>query len=130
MKKRVHRLLVTILTLAMAVSPLSGVFAGQVMAASSEDAGCADMQHDMHSPEQMADMQDTAPSDSHDCGQDCKGSCCDGACSACTHAAPALASAMTALRCISNTLPTVTPLYGFTERLTAPPFRPPVSLQS
>jgi len=130
MNKRARRLLVAILTLAMAISPLGGAFAGQAMTASSGNTDCADMQHDMHAPEQMAGMQDAAPGDSHDCNQDCKDSCCDGACSTCTHAAPALASAMTALHCTSNTLPNVTPLYGVTERLTAPPFRPPVSLQS
>ena len=131
MKKQMHKLLLVIVALALALSPLRGALALPVSAAADDMVHCAQMKNGMHSPDHMADMQDsTADNSVHECDQGCDGDCCDGACNTCAHGAIALSSPITVSSQNPNNSLTTVLSYGVSGRTVHPPFRPPISLQS
>jgi hypothetical protein len=133
MRHRTHRLLLILLTLALAVAPLRGAWAAadiSPVTASDGSAHCAQMQHG--TPEQ-ADTQtarDTIIKDSGPCTHDCDGSCCDGACNACVHVTPAIPDNTILLSGSTAGTPGTTPPQLFPERPAIPLLHPPASSRS
>ena len=141
MNRRIHRILLVIVALALAVSPLRGALAVPLMAAADDATHCVQMQDDMQSPDHMDGMQatnagnsdpdtlDPGNSDSG-CDQGCGGNCCDGACNACAHGALALLNTVTVSIDTHANLLNITLPHTFSGRTVHPPFRPPISLLS
>jgi hypothetical protein len=130
MSRLTYRILLVIVAAALALSPLRGVLALPVSAA-NDTSHCVQMQNGMHSPDQLAGMQDTTADNSdHDCEQGCGGDCCDGACNACAHGSAALSSVIAVTSDIHNSTLNLTVSYGVPGRTVHPPFRPPIFLSA
>ncbi len=127
MNTRAQKILLFVVALALAISPLRGVLAMTATDAAGTEAHCAQMQDDAHAGHAMADMQDGA-APGHGGAHDCDGECCNDACNSCTHGSIALS---TAVVIASETLHTEL-LHGipdsFPGRSIHPLFRPPISL--
>ena len=141
MNRRIHRFLLVIVALALAVSPLRGALAVPQMAAADDATHCVQMQDGMQLPDHRDGMQATnagnSDSDNSDhgnsdqgCDQDCGGNCCDGACNACAHGALALLNTVTVSTDTHANPLKITLPYTFSGRTVHPPFRPPISLLS
>ena len=131
MNKRIYKILLVIITSALALAPLRGVLALPVIAAADDTSHCDQMQNGMHSRDQLAGIQDSTTDDSdHGCDQGCGGDCCDGACNACTHGSLALSSVIIVLSDIHNNSLNLTVSFGVSGRTVHPPFRPPIFLSA
>jgi hypothetical protein len=128
MSKRTHKLLMILLSLALAVSPLRATWALPMTTAVDVDSHCEQMQQDNNAADSIMAMDDGNTGSGHPCNDNCNGNCCDGACTSCTPAAPA----------VSNTAPAIPGAYkaflnnissnAFPERTVIPPLRPPARL--
>jgi hypothetical protein len=119
MHTRTHNWLLIIIALALAVAPLRGAWSMPVPAETEKPSHCAQM--DMQQP-------DTANVSGHIGDQDCDGSCCDGACNACAHAASAISDAIIITPEFHDTSRDERFRVSFPERTVVPPLRPPASL--
>lgn len=119
MDKRMHRLLLVLVTLALVISPLRGALAFPDLTALNGDDHCAQMPDGKHS---MADKQRDA------CDQGCGGDCCDGACNSCVHGSIALAGSAFVIPETPDRLLIIRAAPGFSARTHHPPLRPPISL--
>jgi len=128
MSKPARKLLLILLSLALAVAPLRGAWALPMTATADSAPHCAQMPHDMNHAGPVMGMHDRNTGSGHPCNNGCNGRCCDGACTACTPATPALAYAAVvipgAYRFFLNNLSPDT----FPERTVIPPLRPPAPL--
>jgi len=130
MSKRTHKLLMILLSLALAVSPLRVTWALPMTTTVDVDAHCAQMQQDNHAADSVMATDDSNTGAGHPCDDNCNGSCCDGACTSCAHATPALS--FTAFvtpgdyRTFLNNLSSD----AFPKRMVIPPLRPPAPLHS
>jgi hypothetical protein len=126
-----HRLLFSLLAIALAVAPLSGALAQITFSVTSSEHHCSQMAHDMHSPGTPVDRH-VIPggSDSgHGCNRGCHGNCCGHACT-CVHVAAAIPVSLRTFPLLA-TAAQHSPLFpGFTQCSLPPPFRPPVSATS
>ena len=131
MNKRIYKILLVIITSALALAPLRGVLALPVIAAADDTSHCVQIQNGMHSPDQLAEIQDSAADDSgHGCDQGCGGDCCDEACNNCAHGSIALSSVIAVASDIHDNPLNLTVSYDVSGRTVHPPFRPPISLSS
>jgi hypothetical protein len=128
MSKSARKLLLILLSLALAVSPLRGAWALPMTATADSESHCAQMQQDMNHADPVMGMNDGNTASGHPCNDDCNGNCCDSACTTCTHATPALSyTAFTtpgAYRVFLNNISSD----AFPERTVIPPLRPPATL--
>ena len=126
-----RKFLLVIVGLALVVSPLRGALALPVSAAADDMAHCAQMQNGMHSPDHVAEIQDsTADNSVHVCDQGCAGDCCDGACSTCAHGSIALLTSIATILGIHDGPLGTAVSHSVSGRTVYPPFRPPISLPS
>lgn len=128
MHRRTHKLLLILLTLALAVAPLRGAWAvpdTSPATATDSSTHCEQMQHGKASDTGMHAGHDTAIESSGPCSQDCSGSCCDGACSACVHATPAIPGTITVLSGTTASTLNTTFSQVFPERPAIPLLHPP-----
>ena len=124
---RNHRILVLVLiTMALVISPLRGVFAMPVMPAEDNDSHCEQMQDHGSSQSQAAELGPATDDASHDCAQGCAGDCCDGACNTCVHSAVALPGFTIYNAVVNPGSPNKNISQGFTGQFVHPPFRPPI----
>ncbi len=127
MRRRLHTLLLILVTLSVALAPLRGAWAlPDDAGTTATESHCADMQQMNHD----ADPSGKTDSQPHKCKSGCNGSCCDQGCTACLHATAAIPVSVIILR--DSPAPTHSlPLAGsFPERHLKPPLRPPLALHS
>ena len=122
MRSRTHKFLLIIVALVLAVSPLRGALALQVMTVADEPTHCQQIHDGMQYV--AVENQD------HRCEQDCGGDCCDGACNACTHGSIAVSGPITVTPDNHESHLNSLVSYGVPGRTVHPPFRPPISLHS
>ncbi|MDH3980821.1 MAG: hypothetical protein OEU91_09975 [Gammaproteobacteria bacterium] len=124
-----HRILLALIVLALAMSPLRGGLAVPAMDAGDAEAHCDRMLDSEQSTDHMAGTHDSISDDpGHD--QGCGGDCCDGACNACAHGLIALPGPVS-VTTGAHDIPLNNPASrSFPGRILHPPFRPPISLLS
>ena len=120
MSRRNRKLVLLLVTLALAIAPLRAAL--PVMAVAVEPDHCEQMQ------EGMQDV--TVNNQDHSCDQGCGGDCCGGACNACAHSLIALSGPIPVTLDNHESLLNSRVTYGVSDRTVHPPFRPPISLQS
>ena len=130
MRRKHQKLVLVLITLALVISPLRGVFAMPVMPAEDNDSHCAQMQDHGSPQSQVTDLEPTTQDAGHDCAQGCAGDCCDGACNTCVHSTVALPGFTTVSAVVNLDSPSKSITHGFTGQFVHPPFRPPISLHS
>ena len=126
-----HRLLLLLLSLALAMTPLRGALGHISLTTASSEHHCTQMSHGMHSPGKPVNhpaMPDSGDS-GHDCSRGCNGTCCTGACT-CVHAAMAIPVSLWTVLLLTTAARHTRLFPGFTQRSLPPPFRPPVSATS
>jgi len=117
-----RKLVLLLVTLALAIAPLRAALALPVMVVADEPDHCEQMQEGMQ--DVAVDNQD------HSCDQGCGGDCCDGACNTCAHGSIALSGPITITSDNHESHLNSRVAYGVSGRTVHPPFRPPISLQS
>ena len=80
---RLQKLLLVLITLALAIAPLRGAWALPDIPAVDNESHCAQMQHAIPDIVSMVSMSHDNDAGAPDCKQDCNGSCCDDTCSTC-----------------------------------------------
>jgi len=129
MHHRLHKLLLVLITLSVALAPLRGAWALPEAGTASTESHCAGMQHDMQQMQHHAD-HDGTDSEPHVCKAGCNGSCCKQGCSICLHlTTAAIPASLVILRNITVYEQHQTGADGFPERHLKPPLRPPLALQ-
>jgi hypothetical protein len=123
-----HRLLLFLLALALAMTPLRGALGHTPLSTAPSEHHCAQISQGMHSPVNLLDHHAMPGVDDsgHDCSRGCNGTCCAGACS-CVHAAMAIPVSLWTLPLLTTAARHTRLFTGFTQRSLPPPFRPPVS---
>ena len=130
MRRRLHILLLILVTLSVAIAPLRGAWALPDAGTANTGSHCAGMQHDMQQMNHDADPSGKTGSQPHKCKSDCNGSCCDQGCTTCLHATAAIPASVIMLRdspAHTHSLPLAD---NFPERHLKPPLRPPLALHS
>ena len=130
MRRRLHTLLLILVTLSVALAPLRGAWAQPDTGTPDTDSHCAGMQHDMQQMNHDYDPGGKTDSRPHKCKSGCNGSCCDQDCTACLHATVALPVSMLMLRDSPVHTHYLPPLDNFPVRHLKPPLRPPLELHS
>jgi len=131
MSRRLHKLLLVFIALALAVSPLRGALALSAMSAEDGVMHCTNMHDGMQTMDHMAAMQDTtADNPGPGCDQGCDGDCCDGACKTCAHGSVALLATMAVMADLHDMPLKISVSQDVSGRTVLPPFRPPIFLQS
>jgi hypothetical protein len=131
MSNHTHKLLIILLSLALAVSPLRVAWGLSMTTTADVDSHCAQMQQDKNAADSVMAMDDRNTGSGNPCNEDCNGTCCDGACTSCTPAAPAVSNSALVtpggyrILLNNNMLSDV-----FPERTVIPPLRPPAPLHS
>ncbi|MEN8108975.1 MAG: hypothetical protein ABFS22_13345, partial [Pseudomonadota bacterium] len=125
-----HKLLLVVLALALAISPVHGVPTLPMIDAADDTSHCARMQHDMQTANAPANAQLQEDGTGHQCEQGCNGGCCSGACSICAHGAFAMSDIVIVTLEFNDTTRTGLFLASFPERTVIPPLRPPAFLHS
>jgi len=126
MRRRLHKLLLILVTLSVAFAPLRGAWALPDAGTADTESHCADMQQMNHD----ADPGGKSDSEPHKCKSGCNGSCCKQGCGICLHHANAVIPASLIVLC-----DTPVPEHGqtvadtFPERHLKPPLRPPLALR-
>jgi hypothetical protein len=117
MDKRMQKLLLVILTLALAIAPLRAAWSIPDSPATDTESHCAQMQ-----------QQEPDAGSAEDCKQGCDGACCDDTCNACVHGTITISGFLTVIPGITGTQHNeITPVI-FTGRTVSPLLRPPASL--
>ncbi|HAJ92584.1 MAG TPA: hypothetical protein DCO71_08235 [Gammaproteobacteria bacterium] len=124
MDRRLQKLLLVLITITLAITPLRGAWAIADSPATDSGSHCDQMQD----TESMADMQhDNHAGSAPDSKQDCNGSCCDDSCSTCVHGSSAISSYHTVTAGVTDApINTIFPV-TFTGRTVTPLLRPPTS---
>ena len=130
MHSRLHKLILIMVTLSVAFSPLRGAWALPDAGPPDTGSHCAGMQHDMQQMNHGTDPGGDPDSQPHKCKSGRNGSCCDKHCSACLHTAAAIPASTIVLR-DSPELEHGLPLsHNFPQRHLKPPLRPPLAIHS
>jgi len=124
---RLQKLLLVLITLALASAPLRGAWALPDIPAADSESHCDQMQHAMQDIGSMASMQHNNDAGAPDCKQDCNGSCCDDTCSTCVHGSNAILSSQTVTPGITDIPKSTLFPVTFTGRTVSPLLRPPTS---
>ena len=119
MGKQTHKLLLLLLTLALAIAPLRGAWAIADIPVSETESHCAQL--DMQ-------LQHTDTGSTHDCKQGCDGACCDDNCNNCVHASSGISNSLTLTAAITGPPHDTTLPESFSIRTVIPLLRPPASL--
>ena len=130
MHRRLHKLLLILVTLSVAFAPLRGAWALPDTGTPDTESHCAGMQHDMQQMNYGADQSGKTDSQPRKCKSGCNGSCCDQGCSACLHATAAISASVIVLRDTLDHSHTLLPADNFPERHLKPPLRPPLAIHS
>lgn len=130
MDKRIQKLLLVLITLALAVLPLRGAWSIVDFPATDTESHCAQMQHAMQDTSVIADMQQHESGDSaaRNCEQGCDGSCCDDACSTCVPGTSAISNTLALTSEVSSTPHNKVIPVAFSGQIVIPLLRPPASL--
>jgi hypothetical protein len=127
MRYRLHKLLLLLVMLSVALSPLRGVWALPEVAMDDTEPHCAGMQHDtqqMNHHDMHGGKTDNKP---HQCQSGCNGSCCKQGCNSCLHlAAAAIAPGPIVLHETPGQETAWPAANNFPERHLKPPLRPPL----
>jgi hypothetical protein len=126
-----QRLFLSLLALALAMTPLRGALGHIPLSTSLSEHHCTQLSHGMHSPGKPVEHHAMPGSgdSGHDCCRGCNGTCCTGAC-ACVHAAMAIPVSLWTLPLLATATRHIRLFPCFTQRSLPPPFRPPVSATS
>jgi hypothetical protein len=129
MTKRM-RVLLCLVVIALAVSPLRGTFGLPGVGAVDDADQCARMAQDMRAMDHGDPGRHTASPHhpDHHCKQGCGGDRCNGSCGTCIHAFPALPGATAAAPDAHSGFLVFALRHRYAERTISPPFRPPISL--
>jgi hypothetical protein len=130
MRRRLHNLLLILVTLSVAIAPLRGALALPEATPTHSENHCAGMQHDMQQMNHQALHGDKTDSKPHRCKSGCNGSCCDQDCNACLHATAAITPSPVALRDTRVNELGLPVADNFPERHLKPPLRPPLTHHS
>jgi hypothetical protein len=130
MYRGLHKLLLILVTLSVALAPLRGAWALPEAASPDTESHCAGMQHDMQQMDHDAGHGDKAGNNSHKCKAGCNGSCCDKSCSACLHATAAIPGSVIVLRAAPDHEQGLPVACNFPERHPDPPLHPPTAIHS
>lgn len=131
MRRRLHTLLLVLVTLSVALAPLRGAWALPDDAGTTDtESHCAGMQHDMQQMNHHADQRGNTDSQPHKCKPGCNGSCCDQGCTACLHGTAAISASLIVLRDSLIHMHGLLLADSVPERHLKPPLRPPLALLS
>jgi hypothetical protein len=119
MGKQTHKLLLLLLTLALAIAPLRGAWAIADIPVSETESHCAQL--DMQ-------LQHTDTGSTHDCKQGCDGACCDDNCNSCVHASSGISNSLTLTTAKTAATHDTTLPESFSIRTVIPLLRPPAAL--
>ncbi|MDX1697981.1 MAG: hypothetical protein R3308_06805 [Thiohalobacterales bacterium] len=125
MRTKTDKLLLVLMILALAVTPLRGASAF-APADSSEPASkphCASM--DMPAAEQHVEVTDEG---GHPCKYGCNGDCCDDSCTTCALSPVSLLNSVALAPAMNGMSLAVPVAAAFPHRTVIPPLRPPASL--
>jgi hypothetical protein len=130
MDKRMQKLLLIFITLALAALPLRGAWSIPNTPATDSESHCAQMQHASQDTLSMADMQHPQDSTGPDrnCQQGCNGSCCNDTCNTCVHGTSIIFGTLTLLPEIPGQLHDEIIPAAFSGQTVKPLLRPPASL--
>jgi hypothetical protein len=128
MHRRLHKLLLILVTLSVAFAPLRGALALPDAGTADTGSHCAGMQHDMQQMDHDADPGLSTDNDTHKCKSGCNGSCCDKHCSACLHATAAIPTSLIVLGAMPVHEHGLRVARTFPERHLKPPLPPPLAL--
>ena len=130
MSTRMHKCLLIMITLALAVAPMRALWAIPASVTTDTNDHCAQMQGGT----QPTDSSNSLSSHNVDTGSDhacngCCGSDCNAAnCNACAHGASAASSIVSASPEIPASALNANFVQSYPERIITPPLRPPLSL--
>jgi hypothetical protein len=130
MHRRLRTLLLILVTLSVALTPLRGVWALQEATTPDTNSHCAGMQHDMQQTDHHARHGGKPDDKAHDCKFGCNDSCCDKSCSACLHASAAIPACLIVLRDKPDQKHRPAVTGAFPDRYLKPPLRPPLAFPS
>ena len=130
MDRRLQKLLLVIITLALAIAPLRGAWAIPDIPATDNESHCAQMQHAIQDTGSMADMQqpESGTNPALDCEQGCDGSCCDDTCNTCVPGTSAISGTLTLIPEVAGQPHNEVIPVAFSGHTVIPLLRPPASL--
>ena len=135
MTNHLRKLLLLIITLALAFAPLRGALAQPATASSDTEPHCAGMMHSLPAADSSTQQSNAATSrlsgqrnQAEDCCQQCDGSCADSNCTDCVHSSIAIANSIAINPELHNTAPASPLLVSCPPGNFSPPYRPPVSI--
>jgi hypothetical protein len=130
MHRRLHTLLLILVTLSVALAPLRGAGALPEVATPGTGSHCAGMQHDMQQMDHDASHGDNTGNNSHKCKAGCNGSCCDKSCSVCMHATAAIPAGVIVLHATPDHEHGLPVADNYPDRHPDPPLHPPITIHS
>ena len=126
MHRRLHTLLLILVTLSVALAPLRGAWALPEVTTPGTGSHCAGMQQMDHD----AGHGDNTGNNSHKCKSGCNGSCCDKSCNLCLHATVAIPASVIVLHATPDHEHRLPVADNFPDRHLKPPLRPPLALHN
>jgi hypothetical protein len=130
MHRRLHNLLLVLVTLSVALAPMRGAWALPEAATPDTESHCAGMQHDMQQMDHGTGHVGNTGNNSHKCKSGCNGSCCDKSCSVCLHATVAIPASVIVLRAAPEHEHSLPVACNFADRHPDPPLHPPTVIHS
>ena len=131
MLRRLHKHLLLLITLAVAIAPLRGVWALPDAGITDSASHCTGMQHTLQPMAQHAGHGSKAVGTPHKCKSGCNGACCDQNCSVCLHhTMAAIPTGVLVLRDTPVHAYRMSAADTFPERPPTPPLRPPLACHS
>jgi hypothetical protein len=130
MYRGLHKLLLVMVALSVALAPLRGALALPEPATPDTGSHCAGMQHDMQQMDHDTGHGSDTGNNSHNCKSGCNGACCDKSCSSCWHASAAIPASVILLHAAPDQERGLPAACNFTDRHLAPPLHPPTALHS
>jgi hypothetical protein len=130
MDKRMQKLLLVLITLALAALPLRGAWSIPDIAATDTESHCAQMQHASQDTGSMAGTQqpDHGADADRDCEQGCNGNCCDDSCNTCAVGTTAISGTPTLTPEVTvQTHKAIIPV-AIAGQIVIPLLRPPAAL--
>jgi hypothetical protein len=127
MHRRLHKLLLLLVTLSVAFAPLRAAWALPEATTPDIESHCAGMQHDMQQMDHGTSHDGNTHNNSHKCKSGCNGSCCDKSCSACLHATAAIPASVIVLRATPDHEHDLPVAHNFSDRHLKPPLHPPLA---
>lgn len=130
MDKQIQKLLLILITLALAALPLRAAWSIADFPATDTESHCKQMQHASQDTLSMADMQhpEGSSGSDRDCEQGCNGNCCDDSCNTCVHGTSAISGTLTLSPGIAGQAQNEVIPAAFSGQIVIPLLRPPASL--